>query len=154
MGLTPNQEQIESWIRSLCSSEPGFCTIEDIHEQVNLSKQTIHNNIEAVVEARDDIGVKQVGQANVYYLRTNRMDNIWREDTESVTRLFGRTEAEYAELRRAPDESQFDFEVHWYDYKADELESYSPSPKEVGEVTMAWWSEPVAIKITDTEHNE
>lgn len=150
MGLSENQEKVEMGIRTLCANEPHFCTVEDIANQLGLAKQTVRNNIDEVVAARDDIGVRQVGQADVYYIRTDRMADIWTDKTESVTRLPRDSNAEYAEMRRAPDESQFDFEVHWYDYRTNELESYSPSPQDVGEATMAWWSEPVSFKITDS----
>ncbi|NHN41842.1 HTH domain-containing protein [Halorubellus sp. JP-L1] len=149
MSLTESQEGIEMGIRTLCAGEPHFCTVEDIATQLDISKQTVRNNIDDVEEARDDIGVRQVGQADVYYIRTDRMEDVWTEETKSVVRLSRDSKADYAELRRTADDSQFDYEIHWYDYKTNELESYSPSPEDVGKATEMWWSEPVAIKITD-----
>jgi hypothetical protein len=146
MALSANQLQIEEAIRHLCLTEP-FVTIEDITKRVPLSRQTVLDNVDAILAERPDIKERTVGQANVYYIEEQTMEALWSEQTESTYRLDSRSEAGFAELRRAPEEDEFDFHVHWYDHDFDELEDYIPTDSELGQAMGGWESEPVAIKF-------
>lgn len=146
MELTETQEQIASAIRILCGDEP-FCTIADIADYTGLAKKTVHNNIHEVMEKRGALGSRKVGQANVYYQKQSRFDDIGDDDTESIIRLFSNSEAEYAEVRRAPETSDFDYFVRWYDWEGKELNGYHPTNEQVGRVVGAYAEEPVSIRI-------
>jgi hypothetical protein len=147
MELTETHEKIETAIRSLCLKDPSIATAGDIADFTSLSKRTVQNNADDVVRHRDDIDMTSIGQANVYFIVDNETDEIWNDETESIVRLDTNSKAAYAELRKAPTDSDFDFIVHWYDYGLDEIEHYIPTPSEIGLATGGYGSEPVSIKF-------
>lgn len=148
--LTENQQAIEGAIRMNCTGEKPFTTVGEIADTVPFSDQTVLNNIDEVVATRDDIDSRTVGQANVYYVKSNLMDEIWREDTQDTVTLFDTPgQAAYVEIRNAPDSSAFDFEAHWYDYQVNELDGYVPTGEEMGRAIVSYGSDPVAIKFYD-----
>lgn len=67
MTLTDNQQRIERAIRSQCSWEDPLVTVADIADASGLCEQTVHNNIGAVLQQREKIEQRTVGQANVYF---------------------------------------------------------------------------------------
>jgi len=157
MGLTDTQAEIAEAITSLSvGKEPPFTTIADIAEHVPYSKQTVLNNVDAVVKQRDDIGTGRVGQANVYYLRRNLMEDIWRDDTASLSDLRGtHGEAQFVELRESS--GDFDLVAHWYDPFGNEIEAYRPESDEIGRAAEQYAEEAVRVRyferpsITDEE---
>ena len=133
-----------------CTGEKPFTTISEIADTGPFSEQTVLNNIDDVVATRDDIESRTVGQANVYYVKSNRMDEIWREDTQDTATLFDTPgQAAYVEIRNAPDSSEFDFEAHWYDNDVTEIDSYIPTDEEMGRAILSYGSDPVSIKFYD-----
>jgi len=78
-----------------------------------------------------------------------RMEEIWNGRTEDIVRLSGDGPAEYVELRRTPEGSDFDFVAHWYDARALEIEDYVPEDAELAEAAKLRGDEPVAIKWFD-----
>lgn len=149
MELTLNQQKIRNTIRSVCQEEP-FATAADIADELSLSKQTVLNNIDAVVAHDPDISTRQVGQANLYYVDRNPINDIRTDETEAIVRIFTTSgPATYAELRHANESSEFDYVVHWYDHEPSELESYVPSDTEIGQAASMEATRPVAIKYYD-----
>lgn len=133
-----------------CTGDKPFTSISEIADSVSFSEQTVLNNIDEVVATRDDIVSQTVGQANVYYIKSNRMDEIWREDTEDTATLFHTTgQASYVEIRNAPVSSEFDFETHWYDNNVTVIEGYMPTDEEIGVAMLSYGSDPVSIKFYD-----
>jgi len=149
MEWNDTMREMERAILSLCSGEQPFATAADIAEATSYSVQTVLNNADGVARRRDDVRKTTVGQANVYYVVQNRFDEIWGDDTEAISKLQTRTSAEYAELRNASENSEFDFEVHWYSHDGTEIENYSPNPEEMGEAIAGYGPNPVKIKIYD-----
>lgn len=141
--------EIESSIISLCAGEKPFATADDIANHTSYSKQTVLNNADAVVRRKNNIEKTKVGQANVYYVNKNRMLEVKDpETTKSTFRLVDTPgHAEYATIDTAPEDSQFDLEVHWYDANADEILDYHPEPAEIGIVTSIYGPRPVRIKV-------
>jgi len=147
MGLTDTQEKIAGQIRTLSTGERPFTTAQEIADNASYSKRTVLNNIDAVVAEYSDIGTEIVGQANVYFIRHDRMDDIWRDRTRDLLRLFGTNgQAEYVELYEAPADSRFRLIAHWYDAEGVELENYWPSNEELGEAAGVYADEPITIK--------
>jgi hypothetical protein len=150
MGLSETQEKIAGQIRMLSTGERPFTTAAEIADHASYSKRTVLNNIDAVIEEHDDIGVETVGQANVYFVRQDRMDDIWQDGTRDILRLFGtHGKAEYVELRDAPKDSDFELIAYWYDAEAVELPGYWPNNAELGEAAGVYASEPITIKYHD-----
>lgn len=148
MELTDNQERIEIAIRGLCTTEP-IATAAEIADEVSLSKQAVLDNVDEVLEANGDIAEREVGQAKVYYVNANRMDELMGEDVENVVRLRGDGHATYSALHKLPEDDRFDYEVCWYDYELNELDEYFPSKREMGQAMAAQATRPVRIKYYD-----
>jgi hypothetical protein len=148
--LTENQQKIVSAIWDICSVEP-FATAEEIAEMRSLTKQTVLNNIDEVIEARGDIQTRKVGQANVYYEKPNRMDELQDEHTEWVHKLHSNihSTAAYAKVVQAAEGSDFDYVVEWYSHDLEQLHDYQPSANEMGQAMAGTGAEPVAIKFHD-----
>ncbi|MFY4815079.1 hypothetical protein ACOJIV_20640 [Haloarcula sp. AONF1] len=150
MGLTDTQKDIEGAIRYLSERTPPFATVADIAEYTGYTEQTIRNNADTVLEERAGIGSVNVDRTTVYFESNDQSDKIWQEGTRSVAHLTNpRTEAWYVEIREAPDSSDFDYEAHWYDDAADELEGYNPPASELGRAVEGYGATPVSIKLYD-----
>ncbi|WP_416840051.1 hypothetical protein [Haloferax sp. DFSO52] len=146
MALTAEQQKIEAAIRSICEGSQ-FATVEDITNRLPLSRQAVLDNVDIVAAEHGYIQSQHVGEATVYYVTEFKLDPIRTTDTDAVIRLESDTDADYAEVRAAPNYSDFDFEVHWYDYKLNELENHVPTDVELGQVMGRYATSPVAIKF-------
>ncbi|WP_410766326.1 hypothetical protein [Haloferax sp. DFSO60] len=146
MALTAEQQKIEIAIRSICEGNQ-FATVEDITNRVPLSRQAVLDNVDIVAAEHDYIRHQHVGEAKVYYVTEFKLDPIRTNDTDAVIRLESDTDADYAEVRRTPEYSDFDFEVHWYDYKLNEIEKHVPTDVELGQVMGRYATSPVTIKF-------
>lgn len=146
MPLTADQQKIEVAIRSICEDKQ-FATVEDITNRVPLSRHAVLDNVDIVAAEHNHIQSKHVGEAKVYYVTEFKLGDIRTTATDAVIRLESDTEADYAEVRTAPKFSEFDFEVHWYDYKLNEIETHVPTDTELGHVMSRYATSPVAIKF-------
>jgi len=153
MGLTETQTGIAEAISALSvGDEPPFTTIAEIADHLPYSKQAVRNNIDAVVEERDDIGTDTVGQANVYYLRRNRIDDLMTDETAAVAHLRGTDgRAEYVALRETEDADPFDLEAHWFDVDTNPLSGYWPDAEEIGRAAEQYADAPLKVKYLDRE---
>lgn len=149
MPLSDTQREIEMAIRALCYEENPVVTAQEIADYTPFTKRTVLNNIDAVLMEVTDIQDKSVGRSNVYFVNNNRMDEIRSEETEDIVRLSASSDVEYAEFRCASEDSEFDYIVHWYDFRGNELEDYRPSDSEIGEASVGYHTEPVKIKFYD-----
>ncbi|KAB1187509.1 MULTISPECIES: hypothetical protein [Haloferax] len=146
MALTPEQQKVEVAIRAICEDNK-FATVEDITNRVPLSRQTVLDNVDIVVAEHNYIQSQHVGKAKVYYVTEFKLEPIRTSDTDAVIRLESETDADYAEVRTAPKYSEFDFEVHWYDYQLNEIENHVPTDAELGQVVGRYATKPVTIKF-------
>ncbi|WP_411964478.1 hypothetical protein [Haloferax sp. YSMS24] len=146
MALTADQQKIEVAIRAICE-DTQFATVEDITNRVPLSRQAVLDNVETVAAEHDYIQHQHAGKAKVYYVTEPNLEPIRTPDTDAVVRLESDTDAAYAEVRTAPTYSDFDFEVHWYDFKLNEIETHVPSDVELGQVMGRYATTPVTIKF-------
>ncbi|KTG30333.1 hypothetical protein [Haloferax profundi] len=149
MTLTAAQQKIEVAIRSICEDNK-FATVEDITNRVPLSRQAVLDNVDIVAAEHDYIQYKHVGEAKVYYVTDFKLEPIRTNDTDAVVRLESDTDADYAEVRTAPKYSEFDFGVHWYDYKLNEIENHVPTDTELGQVMSRYATTPVTLKFYST----
>lgn len=151
MATDQTKEQIAGVIHSLASGKEQFCTIREIADRAGISRQTVHNHIDDVVEANPEIHSRTVGQTEVYYLYHNRLHELDVEGVETAGELINiEGSAQYFVLKDAPPESDFDFVVQWYDSHLNGMEDYTPSAEEMGEAMTGWGSEPVAIKFYES----
>lgn len=147
MGLTETQELIKGVIETGCAGWDPFMTVADIAEAADLSEQAVRNNAGAVVEQVGKIESRQVGQANVYFLKTNRMDELKDDDTVAVGQISNpETDASYYVVRESPDGSEFDLIASWYDHLAEELGGHYPSDTEIGAVARGFATDAVSIR--------
>lgn len=148
MELSDTQKHIQLAIRTLTSGGEPIATISDIAEYTDLSKQTVHNNIDSVLRKVEDIESRTIGQANVYYVKADRMEEIETNRTQDIIRLRNpRTTAEYVELRKTPSGSDFDLEAIWYYADGTEIEDYVPDIEEMGEAVSLYATDPISIKL-------
>ncbi|MFC7135035.1 MULTISPECIES: hypothetical protein [Salinibaculum] len=153
--MPKSMQEIETAIRTICSGERPFATASDIAEVTGYSKQTVLNNADGVVYRFDEIRKATVGQANVYYVKHNRLDEFEGENTISAHDLRDADgDARYVTIEEAPEDSQFDLEAHWYDWQANEMSGYHPSSEEIGRPAAAYATKPDAIKYWDEEEVE
>ncbi|OYR73190.1 hypothetical protein DJ76_10335 [Halorubrum ezzemoulense] len=96
--------------------------------------------------------MRQVGQANVYFHKKNRLEDVKSDDWVAVGSLAhfpGR--ATYYELRNAPDGSDFDLIAYYYDHQINEIDGYTPENQEIGEIASQYGPDPVSIKLWERE---
>jgi len=148
-------QEIDNAIRTICSGERPFATASDIAEETGYSKQTVLNNADGVVYRFDEVRKATVGQANVYYVKYNRLDEFDGENVISAHNLRDTGgDARYVTIEEAPEDSQFDLEAHWYDWQADEIEGYRPTAEEIQRPAAGHATKPVAIKYWDEDEVE
>lgn len=146
MALTADQQDIEVAIRAICETKQ-FATVEDITNHVPLSRQAVLDDVDVVADECAYVRPRQVGETTVYYVTDFKLDPIRTADTDAAIRLESDTEADYAEVRKAPTYSDFDFEVHWYDFRLNELENHVPTDAELGQVMGRYATTPVSLKF-------
>lgn len=147
MGLSDTQERIKGVIETGCAGWDPFMTVSDIAEAADLSDQAVRNNAPVVVEEVGKIESRQVGQAEVFFLKANRMDELKDEETVAVGQISeSAADATYYAVREAGEGSDFDLLVTWYDHNADELGGHYPSETEMGLVAQSFATKPVAIR--------
>ncbi|WP_231727920.1 hypothetical protein, partial [Haloferax profundi] len=115
--------------------------------RVPLSRQAVLDNVDIVAAERNYIEYQHVGETRVYYVTEFKLDPIRTTNTDAVVRLESDTDAAYAEVRTAPKYSDFDFEVHWYDFELNEIENHVPDDNELGQVMSRYATTPVTIKF-------
>jgi len=156
MEWTETQQEIERAIKTLCTGMKPFVTADEIAETTSYSKQTVLNNADAVVRRSDVILKETVGQANVYFVKRNRMDEVSdSESTLAVSRLSDTNgQAEYVTLDSTDENSQFDLEAHWYDWDANEIEGYHPNAEEMGRAAEMYGPDPFSIRLWEPDEVE
>lgn len=145
MTLTKNQNDIRVTILSLCKGEgKPFCTMKDIAENLEISKKSVQNNIEAAVEYSDRIESVQVDRANVYYIGEPEIGIDLRDGQEAVkTKEYDGDSAWAICTLDSPNNSIL---VYWYDHKEELMESYSPTIEEIGAVANEYEGKELAIE--------
>jgi hypothetical protein len=155
METSETQREIEQAIRILCDDTWPFATASDIAESTTLTKKTVLNNIDAVRRRNPEIKARTVGQANVYYVDNNKLDEIVGDETydaREIAQFDGL--AVYVEIRPAPENSVYDLEAHWYDSDANEIEGYYPSVEEMGLAVDLVVPSPDSIRMYDPDKIE
>ena len=156
MEWTETQQEIERAIRMQCTGMKPFVTADEIAEATSYSKQTVLNNVDAVIRRSDVIMKETVGQANVYFVKRNRMDELSdSENTIAVGRLTRTNgQAEYVTFESTNEDSRFDLEAHWYDWDVNEINGYHPNVEEIGRAAEMYGAEPYSIRFWEPEEVE
>lgn len=146
MPLTDTQEQIERALRLICADEP-IATAQEIADETPFSRVTVHENMDEILEERGDLEMREVGQAKVYYVAKHRMEELAGENVESVHNLVDvNGQASYAVVSEAEEDSDYDYQVRWYNYGLEELETYVPTDEQLGNVLGSYALDPVRIQ--------
>ena len=150
MALTETQREIKQAIHTLCAHAAPFTTANEIAEYTGISKKTILTHVDTVLSESNEIENRTVGQANVYYVKADRFDEIVNLETEDIIRLHDTSgRAEYVEIRKTTQKSDFDFITHWYDADATEIEEYVPNSNEIGKAAEVYATDATSIKYYD-----
>lgn len=138
MALTLTQEKIEGAIISICVDEP-VATAQDIADFTGLTKRAVLDNVDDVLEEKGDLKTRKIGQANVFYVKKNRGQDLWTDDIDMVknlTHIPG--SAAYGTLELLPEDCEYNAEIKWYDAELDELEGYEATHEEIGAIIGAY----------------
>lgn len=151
MGNRETRRSIKDAIVELTGARTPVCTAGEIAEEVGLSKPSVNNNIDAVVESNTEIRRKMAGQTPVYYVDAGFRHLPMDDDVH----LYGHLETTPAQPARmyqlvdAGEDSEFDYVVRWFDAQGNELEDYAATGSEIGEIASRQAANPIAIKYRD-----